>query len=65
MSFIIRQGKPEDRAAVFANAWGSELADIGAAGHINVASGYGPWPDGLRFVSRLLRRVEQGRAVAA
>jgi hypothetical protein len=54
-----------DRAAVFAHAWGSELVDLGAAGHINVASGCGPWPDGLRFVSRLLRRIEEGRAAAA
>jgi len=35
-----------DRAAAFARAWGSRFVDIGAAGHINGASGYGPWPEG-------------------
>jgi serine hydrolase len=35
-----------DRAQTFADAWGSRLVDIGPAGHINAASGYGPWPEG-------------------
>ncbi|MGZ7039032.1 MAG: alpha/beta hydrolase, partial [Thermoanaerobaculia bacterium] len=30
----------------FAAAWGSRLVFIGDAGHINGASGYGPWPEG-------------------
>ncbi|HUJ38819.1 MAG TPA: alpha/beta hydrolase [Hyphomicrobium sp.] len=39
-----------ERAQEFAAAWGAGLVDIGPAGHINAASGYGPWPDGvLRF----------------
>lgn len=38
------------RARQFANAWGSELIDLGAAGHINTASGYGPWPAGLALL---------------
>jgi predicted alpha/beta hydrolase family esterase len=28
-------------------AWGSALVDAGDAGHINAASGHGPWPEGL------------------
>jgi uncharacterized protein len=32
------------RAEALATAWGSEFRNIGAAGHINIASGYGPWP---------------------
>ena len=39
------------RARQFAEAWGSELVDIGEAGHINVASGYGPWPAGLELLA--------------
>ena len=35
-----------DRAKAFAAAWGSRLVEIGPAGHINGASGYGPWPEG-------------------
>ncbi|GAB3440995.1 alpha/beta hydrolase [Insolitispirillum peregrinum] len=32
------------RARQFAGQWGSDLIDLGDAGHINVAAGYGPWP---------------------
>jgi len=45
------------RAEEFARAWGSELRFIGPAGHINGASGHGPWPEGeamlLGFIARL------------
>ena len=34
------------RAQHFAAAWGSELVDLGMAGHINPASGFGEWPVG-------------------
>ncbi len=42
-----------DRAKEFANAWGSKLVDIGEAGHINIASGFGDWPAGLRLLKEL------------
>ena len=29
-----------------ATAWGSELVDIGQAGHINAESGHGEWHEG-------------------
>lgn len=39
-----------DRARALAEAWGSTLVEAGDAGHINGASGHGPWPEGvLRF----------------
>ena len=39
-----------ERARHFAAAWGSELVEVGPAGHINEDTGHGPWPDGvLRF----------------
>lgn len=38
------------RARAFAAAWGSEFIDLGAAGHINAASGYGEWPAGLALL---------------
>ena len=39
-----------ERARELAAAWGSGLIEIGPGGHINAASGHGPWPDGvLRF----------------
>jgi uncharacterized protein len=42
-----------ERATLFANAWGSELVNIGDAGHINVAAGFGPWENGLKYLQRL------------
>ncbi len=44
------------RAAGLARAWGSELVDLGQSGHINVASGYGPWPEAKRLRDRLALR---------
>lgn len=42
-----------ERANFFANAWGSELVNIGEAGHINVASGFGQWDFGLELLKKL------------
>jgi len=42
-----------ERAGYFAKCWGSELINIGNAGHINAASGYGKWPDGLEILHQL------------
>lgn len=36
-----------ERAAYFAECWGSRLVNIGNAGHINAASGYYDWQQGL------------------
>ena len=41
------------RAREFATAWGSELVDLGDAGHINSASGLGGWPAGYGLLQRL------------
>jgi predicted alpha/beta hydrolase family esterase len=49
------------RAARFAEAWGSKFVDLGDAGHINVESGYGAWPEGLE----LLRDLEVRASVEA
>jgi len=40
-------------AAYWAQCWGSQLENIGAAGHINVDSGHGPWPHGLALFKAL------------
>jgi predicted alpha/beta hydrolase family esterase len=39
-----------ERARQFADAWGGRLVVIGDAGHINGASGHGPWPEGERML---------------
>jgi predicted alpha/beta hydrolase family esterase len=41
------------RARVLAWAWDSELVDVGACGHINVPSGFGPWPLGEEILDGL------------
>ncbi|TWI97201.1 hypothetical protein JN11_03662 [Mucilaginibacter frigoritolerans] len=42
-----------ERAQLFASAWGSELVNIGDAGHINLASGFGEWAEGLGILKQL------------
>jgi predicted alpha/beta hydrolase family esterase len=41
------------RAQAFADAWGSELINVGAKGHINAAAGFGEWNEGLELLKRL------------
>jgi predicted alpha/beta hydrolase family esterase len=43
----------QDRARILANLWEAAFVDAGGAGHINVASGHGPWPEGLQLLDRL------------
>jgi predicted alpha/beta hydrolase family esterase len=35
-------------------AWGGRLVELGNAGHINTASGYGAWPQGRALLDELL-----------
>ncbi|MFZ1640226.1 MAG: alpha/beta hydrolase [Candidatus Contendobacter sp.] len=42
-----------ERARLFAQHWGSRLVNIGQAGHINVESGFGPWPEGEALLAEL------------
>jgi predicted alpha/beta hydrolase family esterase len=44
-----------ERAKAFAAAWGSELVILESAGHINAASGYGPWPQGEGLLDQLMQ----------
>lgn len=46
-----------ERAVDMAAAWGSDIHFAGAAGHINAASGHGPWPEGLVMFTRLMQRL--------
>ena len=41
------------RAQLFADSWGSRFANIGNAGHINVAAGFGNWDQGLELLKML------------
>jgi predicted alpha/beta hydrolase family esterase len=46
---------PYDTAVQYADALGSDLVDLGRAGHVNIASGYGRWKRGYRLAARLDR----------
>lgn len=43
------------RAQQFAQAWGSQWVDAGAAGHINTASGLGDWDAGHALLQNLMK----------
>ncbi|MCX5001413.1 alpha/beta hydrolase [Streptomyces sp. NBC_00638] len=45
-----------ERVTALARDWGGRLVDLGEVGHLNPASGYGPWPR----AEELLREVETG-----
>jgi len=44
---------PYDRIVTLAKNWGSELVDLGDVGHLNPASGYGPWPRAESLIAQL------------
>ncbi|MEZ2410342.1 RBBP9/YdeN family alpha/beta hydrolase [Bosea sp. RCC_152_1] len=53
-----------ERARVIANMWDAAFVEAGDAGHINVASGHGGWPAGLRLLDQLLARRDRAAASA-
>jgi hypothetical protein len=42
-----------ERAREYAAAWRASLVELHAAGHINVAAGFGPWPEGYALLQSL------------
>ncbi|WP_082666003.1 alpha/beta hydrolase [Aureimonas sp. AU4] len=50
-----------ERAEEHAGIWGSALIDLGAAGHINIGSGYGRWPDAAILAEGLRGRPARDR----
>jgi len=47
-----------ERGYSFARAWGSRRVEIGPAGHINAASGFGPWPSGEALLDELIETTK-------
>lgn len=46
-----------DQAGDLANAWGSLFIDAGEAGHIDMSSGHGPWPEGSMVFARFIAQL--------
>ena len=46
------------RATRLAQAWDAELVDLGLAGHVNVAAGFGPWARGKALRDALVQGEE-------
>lgn len=42
-----------ERARQLARRWGARCVDVGNVGHLNPASGYGPWPQAEAFLRQL------------
>ena len=51
------------RAEHWAQTWGSELVDLGDAGHINAESGFGPWRFGRELMARLVALADASAAL--
>lgn len=43
------------RVLELARDWGSRVEDLGEVGHLNPASGYGPWPQAQALIAGLMR----------
>lgn len=52
-----------ETAAAMAHAWGSTLVDAGESGHLNTASGHGPWPEGVMRLGAFLQRLGPARTL--
>lgn len=48
-----------ERAILFARAWGSKIAILANAGHINVRSGHTTWEAGFRYLYQLQQLMTQ------
>jgi uncharacterized protein len=46
-----------DKAEDVAYAWGAVIVDARESGHIDTASGHGPWPEGLMRFAGFLKRL--------
>lgn len=46
-----------ESAEIWASHWGSDMVDVGFAGHINAEAGFGPWPYGLNVLYRFAEKL--------
>jgi predicted alpha/beta hydrolase family esterase len=50
-------------ACVWARVWGSQLINLGDAGHINTEAGFGPLPQAKTLVDQMVQRQERERRI--
>lgn len=55
---------PAASARRWAQRWGAHTVNLGAAGHINTESGFGPLPFARRWVTTMAQRLERARRPA-
>ena len=48
------------RAQSLGEGWGADVSIVANAGHLNTASGHGPWPEGLLTFGGFLRGLQPG-----
>lgn len=53
-----------DKAFLWSRHWGSQFVNLGNVGHINVASGFGPWPKGRRLFDLFRSQYEMIQPVS-
>lgn len=46
-----------EHSADLALAWGAKMIEAGEQGHINIASGHGPWPEGMMSFAGYLSKL--------
>ncbi len=54
---------PLARAAHWADAWGAHFQNLGAVGHINTESGFGPWPLARYKVDQMVRHLQRQKRI--
>ncbi|MEY9200688.1 alpha/beta hydrolase [Sinorhizobium sp. CCBAU 05631] len=54
-----------DRLRILCEEWGGRLVDLGHAGHINIASGFGRWPAGYDLLQVLNGMAKDDRSITA
>lgn len=52
---------PLHRAQDWAGLWGARFQNLGAVGHINTESGFGPWPLARYKVDQMIRHLQRQR----
>jgi predicted alpha/beta hydrolase family esterase len=52
---------PLERAGQWATHWGARFQNLGAVGHINTESGFGPWPLARFKVDQMIRDQQRQR----